>query len=310
MISNISSYYVETQIKKKDKIIAKNEIAGTLFTIIPIIGIAIFTFFPLIMAFYISFCDTTSIHTVGFTGAVLYNVGGLFNNYVEVFKSEEFWRGFRNNLILFLELPVSIIFSIVIAELLSKKVKFTNTFKVILFVPYVCSVVATTYMWNQIFGTYEGGGIINNLFNTNTPWLKEGLLYTVMIMTLWSSCGYRILLFTAAITNVNTSLKEAARIDGANPFQVFMHVTIPAITPTIFYVLVMGMIGIFQEFTRINIVSSGYNYCPTMVGYIYKFRDDNAGLACAASVVLALFIFGLTRLNFLFSKKWVNYDVD
>lgn len=310
MISNISSYYIQPTIKKKDKRIVKDEVSGTLFSILPIIGIAIFTFFPLILAFYISFCDTKSIDSVGFTGAVLYNVGGLFNNYIEVFKSAEFWRGFRNNLILFLELPVSIIISILIAELLSKRVRFTNVFKVILFIPYVCSVVATTYMWNQIFGTYESGGTFNNLFHTNIPWLKEGLLYTVMIMTLWSSCGYRILLFTAAINNVNKSLKEAAKIDGANSLQVFRHVTIPAITPTIFYVLVMGMIGIFQEFTRINIVTDGYNYCPTMVGYIYKFRDDNAGLACAASVILALFIFGLTRLNFFFSKKWVTYDVD
>lgn len=310
MIGSLSSYSLADRSKKKDKPVKKDEVAGTLFTILPIIGIAIFTFFPLIMAFYISVCDTTSKTSVGFTDAVFLGFSNLFDNYAAVFTSTEFWTGFSNNLILFIELPISIIISVIIAELLSKKVRFTNTFKVIMFIPYVCSVVATTYMWNQVFNTKEAGGILNNLFGTNTPWLTEGLVWAVMIMGLWSSLGYRVLLFTAAITNVNSSLKEAARIDGAGPIKVFLHVTIPAITPTIFYVLVMGMIGIFQEFTRIQIVNNGYNYCPTMVGFIYQNRDSNAGVACAASVILALFIFALTRLNFFFSKKWVTYDVD
>ncbi|HBB05528.1 MAG TPA: hypothetical protein DCZ41_02930 [Firmicutes bacterium] len=310
MIGSLTNYAIIDRGKKKDKPIAKDEAAGTLFTILPIVWIAVFTFFPLLMAFYISICDTTSKTSVGFTDAVFLGFSNLFDNYKEVFASAQFWEGFRNNLILFVELPISICLSIVIAEFLSKKVRFTNTFKVIMFIPYVCSVVATTYMWNQIFNTKEAGGILNNMFGTNFPWLSEGLIWAVMIMGLWSSLGYRILLFTAAITNVNGSLKEAARIDGAGPVKVFLHVTIPAITPTIFYVLVMGMIGIFQEFTRINIVSNGYNYCPTMVGFIYRYRDDNAGVACAASVILALFIFTLTRLNFYFSKKWVTYDVD
>ena len=285
----------------------KDEVTGVLFTIAPVLGIIIFTFIPLIMAFAMSFMDIS----LGFDDAKLFPVDDLFRNYIYVLEDPYFWNALKNNIILFIELPISIIISIIVAELLSKKVKFTKAFKVILFIPYVCSVAATTFMWNWILdGNY---GIVNQILGIELDWFSsEMFVWSIMIMGLWTSCGYRILLFTAAITNVNTTLKEAARIDGANPIQVFMHVTIPAITPTIFYVLVMGLIGIFQEFTRIQVLNGGTK-CNTIVNYIYTHGwsgTSQMGVACAASVILALLIFGLTKLNFSLSKKWVNYDVD
>ena len=285
----------------------KDEIAGTIFTLAPVLGIVVFTFIPLVMAFIMSFMDMT----LTFEDAKLYPLNDILHNYVEVLKDPYFWNAAKNNLILFIELPISIVISVVVAELLSKKVKFTKVFKVILFIPYVCSVAATTFMWNWILD--PNYGIINQMFGTNIDWFSNELfVWSIMIMGLWTTCGYRILLFTAAITNVNSSLKEAARIDGAGPLRVFWHVTIPAITPTIFYVLVMGLIGIFQEFTRIQVLG-GYTKCNTIVYYIYEHGwggTPQMGIACAASVILALLIFGLTKLNFSLSKKWVNYDVD
>lgn len=295
---------MELSLKNKK---TRDEITGVLFTIAPVMGIVVFTFIPLVMAFVMSFMDIN----LGFQDAKLYPLKDILNNYIAVLKDPYFWNALKNNLILFIELPISIIISIIIAELLSKKVKFTKTFKVILFIPYVCSVTATTFMWNWILdGNY---GIVNQILGIELDWFStEMFVWSIMIMGLWTSCGYRILLFTAAITNVNASLKEAARIDGANPIQVFIHVTIPAITPTIFYVLVMGLIGIFQEFTRIQVLNGGTK-CNTIVNYIYTHGwsgTSQMGIACAASVILALLIFGLTKLNFSLSKKWVNYDVD
>ena len=168
-------------------------------------------------------------------------------------------------------------------------------------------------MWNWLLDANYG--LVNKVFGLDIAWFADQkyFIWAIMIMGLWSVSGYRILLFTAAITNVNNSLKEAARIDGANPIQVFFHVTIPSITPTIFYVLVMGLIGIFQEFTRISVINAGGEKCMTIVFYIFNkaFRGSpQMGVACAASMILALFIFLLTRLNFWLSKKWVNYDVE
>lgn len=296
--------------KRKSKRRIKDEITGTAFTAVPIIGILIFTFIPLMMAIVMSFM---SMPGMNFEGAEFYSFSDILHNYKEVFTDRYFYKALKNNFILFLELPISIILSIIVAELLSKKVKFTKTFKVILFIPYVCSVAATTFMWNWLLdGNY---GLVNKILGINVGWFTDEryFIWAVMIMGLWSVSGYRVLLFTAAITNVNNSLKEAARIDGASPIQVFFHVTIPSITPTIFYVLIMGLIGIFQEFTRISVINSGGDMCMTIVFYIFNkaFKGTpEMGVACAASIVLALFIFLLTRLNFYLSKKWVNYDVE
>lgn len=296
--------------KKKNKQRLKNELTGTLFTSLPIIGLLIFTIIPLGMAVVMSFMNMPGMN---FEGAEFYSFGDILHNYKVVFSDAYFYKALKNNFILFLELPISIILSIIIAELLSKKVKFTKAFKVILFIPYVCSVAATTFMWNWLLDANYG--LVNKVFGLDIAWFADQkyFIWAIMIMGLWSVSGYRILLFTAAITNVNNSLKEAARIDGANPIQVFFHVTIPSITPTIFYVLVMGLIGIFQEFTRISVINAGGEKCMTIVFYIFNkaFRGSpQMGVACAASMILALFIFLLTRLNFWLSKKWVNYDVE
>ena len=114
--------------KKKSKQKITDEITGTLFTLIPIIGLVIFTFIPLIMAVIMSFMDMPGMN---FDGAEFYEFGDLFHNYKIVFSDEYFYKALKNNFILFLELPISIILSIIIAELLSKKVKFTKVFKVI-----------------------------------------------------------------------------------------------------------------------------------------------------------------------------------
>lgn len=296
--------------KKKKKQRLKNELTGTLFTSLPIIGLLIFTIIPLGMAVVMSFMNMPGMN---FEGAEFYSFSDILHNYKVVFSDAYFYKALKNNFILFLELPISIILSIIIAELLSKKVKFTKAFKVILFIPYVCSVAATTFMWNWLLDANYG--LVNKVFGLDIAWFADQkyFIWAIMIMGLWSVSGYRILLFTAAITNVNNSLKEAARIDGANPIQVFFHVTIPSITPTIFYVLVMGLIGIFQEFTRISVINAGGEKCMTIVFYIFNkaFRGSpQMGVACAASMILALFIFLLTRLNFWLSKKWVNYDVE
>ena len=293
--------------KKKNKRRLKNELTGTLFTSVPIIGLLIFTIIPLGMAVVMSFMNMPGMN---FEGAEFYSFSDILHNYKVVFSDAYFYKALKNNFILFLELPISIILSIIIAELLSKKVKFTKAFKVILFIPYVCSVAATTFMWNWLLDANYG--LVNKVFGLDIAWFADQkyFIWAIMIMGLWSVSGYRILLFTAAITNVNNSLKEAACIDGANPLQVFFHVTIPSITPTIFYVLVMGLIGIFQEFTRISVINAGGEKCMTIVFYIFNkaFRGSpQMGVACAASMILALFIFLLTRLNFFFSRNYAFY---
>lgn len=292
-----------TKSKKK----RADELWGTIFAGIPVLALIVFTYVPLMMAVVMSFMDVPGLTLAG---AKFLPLDNIFGNYVTVLKDPYFWKSILNNLILMLGLPISIVLSVLIAELLSKGLRGTRFFKVLLFVPYVCSVTATTFMWNWLLN-YDHG-IINQFLGQNINWFGPDLfIWSVMIMTIWASCGYRILLFTAAMTNVNGSLKEAASVDGANKLQIFTHVTLPSITPTIFYILVMGTIGVLQEFTRIQVLDSTGAKCTTVVFYVYKkmlVGTPAAGIGCAASIILALLVALLTKLHFTISKKWVSYD--
>lgn len=284
-----------------------DELWGTIFAGIPVLAMIVFTYVPMGMAVVLSFMESEG---GSISSATFLPINRIFDNYVTVLSDKYFWGSLLNNLILMLELPVSIILSVLIAELLTKKVRGTKFFKVLLFVPYVCSVTATTFMWNWLLNSQYG--LVNKILGSSIDWFSpDNFIWSIMIMGLWSTCGYRILLFTAALTNVNGTLKEAASIDGANKLQIFTHVTLPAITPTIFYVLVMGTIGVLQSFTRIQVLDPQGQKCLTAVFYIYKesIAGSRYGVGCAASIVLALIVAGLTKLNFTLSKKWVNYDV-
>ena len=136
----------------------------------------------------------------------------------------------------------------------------------------------------------------------------------VIIMSVWSGMGYGIILYTAALTGVNRSLVEAAKIDGASPFRVFFSIVIPAISPTSFFLLVTGVIGALQSFAMTNMLSDtgGPNGDGiTIVFYLYKrvfSYGAKLGVASASAWILALMVLVVTIIQFVGSKKWVHYD--
>ena len=147
-------------------------------------------------------------------------------------------------------------------------------------------------------------------------WLGDSKYFStaVIIMSVWSGMGYGIILYTAALTNVNKSVIEAARIDGANNIQIFFKIILPAISGTSFYLLVMGVIGALQSFAITNVLAA--NGGPngdgvTVVFWLYRRvieYDNMLGVASAGSWFLAIIIMAITGLQFFVSKKWVSYD--
>ena len=304
--------------KKQGKIQTKRflqeEILGTLFSMIPLVGFALFSFVPLLMAIATSFAETSGL---SLEGAKLATDNGKYflpiANFITVVSDSIFWQAMGNTFYMALQLPIGLIVSVVIAELLSKNLKGTKIFKTIFFIPYICSIVATTIMWKWVFNTNYG--VINQILGTQTAWLSDDVYYipVIIFITVWSTIGYRVLLLTAAITNVQKTLVESAQLDGAGPISVFWHITLPAISPTLFYLLVMGLINALQEFTRSQVIDSqgGPNGVGlTMVFYIYReaFSYINMGVANAASVILSILILVLTKISFKLSDKWVSYD--
>lgn len=299
--------------RKKIKV-NREEILGTLFAAIPLIGFMIFAFVPLILAVVMAFLNVPG-WDIG--GATLADKGG-FGNFITVLTDPLFWDSVVNTLILGTSTLISQFFALFIAYFLSKDIKGRGVLRIIYFMPYVCSVVAVTLMWQYMFNTNYG--IINQMLGKTgdnaIDWLGSSDYFSlaVIIMSVWSGMGYGILLYSAALTNVNQSLVEAARIDGAGAVRVFWNVILPTISPTSLYLLIMGVIGALQSFSVTQILASGggpNNDGVTIVFYMYQriFNGRNTmGVASAAACVLAVMILFVTMLQFLGSRRWVKYD--
>jgi multiple sugar transport system permease protein len=302
--------YLDTVYQHKRRKVSKEGIAGFSLAFIPVLGYCLFSLIPMILAIAMAF-----MHIVGYSFEGSYFVG--FDNFKDVLSDSLFWKSIVNTLYMSVSTFINILLALVVAFLLTKNIKGKKVFRTIYFIPYVCSVVAITLMWQWIFN--YNYGILNNLIASGggerINWLGDARLFipAIIIISVWSGTGYGIILYSAALTNVSTSLYEAAKVDGASSFKSFIHITLPAISPTTFYLLITGLIGALQEFARPQILSSSGgpdNAGVTVVFYLYRraFSYYEMGPASATAWLLAIFILVLTVINFGVSKLWVNYD--
>lgn len=184
------------------------------------------------------------------------------------------------------------------------------------FIPYICSVVAVGAVFKFLF---REDGIVNNLL-LSLNLISEPLKWTVkkeltkipiILLSVWTSIGYQLILFTAAMQNVPTSLYEAARIDGASSFVQFTKITMPMISPTIFYLVITRTMAVFKIFGSVNIFTMGapFSSNSSVVVEIYEaaFTKYEFGPASAMSMVLFGIILVITAINFWGQKKWVHY---
>ncbi len=311
----------QTEIRKKGKgkhKFGKEAVCGTLMAGIPLFGAFFFTFIPLVFSFVLSFCSMK-----GFSIDRLEFLGGkdLFDNYTYILTDGLFWKSVGNTFYAALSLPLSMILALLLSVFLNSDIKGKTIIRTIYFLPYVCSVVALTSMWRLVLDTNYG--ILNELISSfgfeKVNWLsnEKTFMPVMILMGAWTSLGFNVILFSAALTGIPKSYYEAARIDGAGHFTQFFKITLPLISPTTFYLLVMGLIGAIQDFTRFQTIDFGEtgpnNAGLTMVFYLYQqgFKNNytyGMGYAAATSWIVAVLILALTVLNFKFSKRWVHYD--
>lgn len=296
---------------KRKKRINKEELAGTLLASIPIIGFLIFGLVPLVLALAMAFLHMRGF---GFEGAT----SAGFDNFKTVLTDPVFIHSIGNTFRMGASVLISQVFALFIAYFLSRPVRGKKFFRTLFFVPYVCSVVAITLMWKYMFNTNYG--IINQILGRTgddaIEWLGDSKYYTwaVIIMSVWSGMGFGIVLYTAALTNVNGNMIEAAKIDGAGGVRTFLNIVLPSISPTSFYLLVMGVIGALQAFAVTNVLSADggpNNDGITIVFYLYRrvFAYNNTmGEASASAWILSAMILVVTAIQFIVSKYWVSYD--
>jgi len=215
--------------------------------------------------------------------------------------------------------------SLLLSALLAQKLPAHKFFKALYFVPYICSSVAISVMWRWVFD--QNIGILNDIIirltgaEAGPAWFTNAGNFTSMLLTVmvWQAPGYGIVMFSAAFTNINPALYEAAELDGANTFRKFLSVTLPAISPTVFYLLMAGLIAGLQTFDVPQIFAgdswtgeAGPNDAAlSTVLYIYYKGVLFSEMPVASVMSMALFvvIFVIMLINYKLSDKWVSYDV-
>jgi len=295
--------------QNKNKYNFTSSSAAYLFIAPAVIAIFIFFFIPVISAFLMSFTDFdiyafSSFDTVRFIG---------FKNYLRLIEDPLFWLSLKNTCYyVILATPLSIAVSLGAALLLnSKLVKFKGIFRLSYFIPYITTLVAVAIVWRFIY--HPKFGILNyflGLIGINpVDWLGDPnwAMPAIVLMSVWKSFGYSMIIFIAGLQNIPEDLYEAASIEGANEWQKFKSITIPMLTPTTLFISIITIVGFFQLFAEPYIMTQGgpLNKTLTIVGYMYQegFRWWNMGYAAALSFVLFFIILIVTIIQFKLQRN-------
>ncbi len=287
----------------------KESLVGWLFIAPLLIGLLMFLAFPIGYAVWLSFTDTTATtENANFIGLA---------NYAQVFQEPLFMQGMINVLINALGVPIGILIATVLTNLLVSNPKCSIIFKSIYYIPTICGAIAISFIWQSMYA--QGYGIFNQILK-DLGWIKtdinfisdKNFLGSMIVMGVWSGLGTSILLLFASLKAVSKQLYEAASIDGASFVQKFFKITLPALSPTIFYILVTGISGSLQEFSRFQAMAGAKGtpqWAMSPVWFIYIRTTNNMrGEAAAAGIILGLFILIVSAFQFVGSRLWVNYD--
>lgn len=267
----------------------------------------IFMIIPMFMVFYISFSNWDFVNPVkSFVG---------FKNYVEIFRDEKFLKSIRNTLYFAsVKIPLDLVISLSIAALLDKKIRLKKFYRVSYFAPVVTPMVAAALIWiwlfDPIFGPFNQ--ILSFMGLKPLKWLSDPkwAMPAVILFSLWKGLGYDTVIFLAGLQSIPNHLIEAAYIDGANSRQAFFKVTLPLLSPVVYFVVLMGIINCFKVFTEISVMTprGGPLYSTgVMVFYIYQqaFENYNMGRAAAASAVLFCLVIALTQVQKKLGRKFL-----
>lgn len=298
----------EIKIKKKAASRQKNEFMwGWIFIFPTMLGLIVLNIYPIFKTIYESFFKT---------GA--FGKGNIFigvSNYQRVFTDSEVWQSLFNTLkYAIVEVPFSIVISLVLAVLLNRKMAGRSAYRTIFFLPMVAAPAAIAMVWRWLFNSEFG--LINNVFGTKINWISDPKLavFSIAVIGIWSIIGYNMVLFLSGLQEIPKDYYEASNIDGANGIYQFFHITVPLLSPTIFFVTVTRIIGALQVFDLIFMVmdknNPALNQTQSLVYlfYQYSFVENNKGLGSTVVVLLLAIIMIITVFQMKAQKKWVYYN--
>ncbi|MCP4726029.1 MAG: extracellular solute-binding protein [bacterium] len=281
---------------------------GYAFLAPSMIVLMVFIFVPVIFSLFLSFHHWNVVSsTKPFIG---------LENYRDLLSDNMFWSALKNTFIFSLHVPIGMAISLCIALLLNRRIKGGNVFRTLFFLPSISSFVAVALVWKLIYNSQFGlaNYLLEFLGINGIRWLEDPstALISVMLLSIWMGIGYQMVIFIAGLKNIPKEFYEAARTDGANAWAQFRHITFPLLMPTTFFILVTSLIGSFQVFSLIYIMTEGGPLQSTDVAvyHIYKNAWEylQMGYASAMSWVLFFIIMIITWLQFRFLGKKVEYN--
>ncbi|WP_420489667.1 carbohydrate ABC transporter permease [Neobacillus vireti] len=297
-------------VNQNKKRVNKEAIYALLFIAPTFLGLLIFYMLPAIASFALSFSSWDGITAPVFVG--LENIRTLF-------VDPAFQRSIINTIVFtIVSVPLSVVIATIVSLMLNQKIKGMVLYRTLYFLPVVTMPVAVGMVWKWLYNTDYG--LINYLlgvFHLPQPsWLFDPniALFSVIIVYVWMTIGNNVILLLAGLQGVSNSYYEAAQIDGASKFRQFLNITLPLITPTLFFVFITSMISSLQMFDLIFVMIGDNNALldplRTIVFGVYEsgFKYSQMGIASAQAFLLFLAILAITIIQFIYQKKWVHYD--
>lgn len=275
-----------------------------------IIGLIILNIIPFVQTIIMSFYKKVGLFGTKYVG---------FGNFEKLFTDSQVWQSTGNTMLYMLyTVPIGIIIALILAVFLNSKIKGRNLFRGIYFLPMVVAPAAVAMVWRWIFNGEFGilNVFVKILGGTNVNWLSQpGIsLVSCAIIGIWSAVGYDLVLLLAGLQSIPKTYYEAAEIDGANGVQKFINITLPQISPTLFFVLIMRTMASIKQFDTIYLLfkpaNPAYKKTITLMVQFYREAFEKFSEGYAATIVLWSFVIigVITLIQFWGEKKFVNYD--
>jgi len=292
----------------------REALAALLFLSPSLIGFVIFMAGPLLASFGFSLLEWNLLTPPNWLGP---------DNYLLLLQDPEFWSSLWATLYYtLLSVPLGIVSALLLALALNQQLRGITIYRTVYFIPVVSSMIAVALMWRWMYNPTSGilNYVLNNVFAfLHLPWTAPDWLQSrtwampaIIIMSVWKGLGYNMVLYLAGLQGISRHFYEAAEIDGANGWHKFRHITLPLLTPTTFFIVVISIIGSFQIFEQAYIMTQGgpARATVTTVYYIYEngFQWYKMGYASAVAWALFALIMLVTLIQWRYQDRWVFYE--
>lgn len=289
-----------------NKLFDSQNYAAIIFILPAILGTLIFIIIPVICSFGLSFTKWDLLNPITFVG---------LENYKNLINDAIFHQILLNTVVFAISTSFfGVIIPLILAAIINSKIRGSEFFKTAYFLPFITPMVVIGIVWGWIFD--PNIGLLNQFFHIHINWLYDTrfAMPALIIVSVWKLIGYNMIIFLSALSAISNSLFEAAKIDGANSLQIFKNITVPVLSPTIFFVVIITAISSFQVFDLIYLMTQGgpFNSTNVLVYSIYQnaFEYFNVGKASATAYILFAIILVLTLIQWKFRKKIVYNEID